>query len=98
VTHGIHAPMEHVQPPALEAAIDRARTESKREQLNPPHHAVLAVREARDLPLSSSNFELAPHAVVKSKFGEPGAWHVAIVAGGGAPVARAERRDRACFS
>ena len=90
--------MEHVQPSALETAIDRPRTEPEREQLNPPHHAVLAFREARDLPLSRSNFEFAPHVVVKSKFGGPGTWHVAIVAGGGASVPRPERRECAGFS
>ena len=90
--------MDNVQPPALETAIDRPRAEPEREQLNPPHHAVLTVREARDLPLSGSNFEFAPHTVVKSKFGGPGALHVAIVAGGGAPVPRAERRECAGFS
>jgi hypothetical protein len=62
VPDGVHADVDRVQPPRLDAAADRRGGEPEREQLAPGDHAVLARREHSEVALDESFSDIEKHS------------------------------------
>ena len=67
----VDAPVEHAQPPLLDATLDLPSADPGREKLGTGDHPVLGIRERRDHVIGSLPLQFATYVVVKCR-GRPG--------------------------